>query len=135
MTQVTCYVFNREEIVSGPVYLIFYSCVWANNFLLAKTVQTCSWAHPASYLMSTGVLQRVKWLGCEVEHSPPSCAEVMNECLYGVYRDTLIIRSSLLTNARTVSSKRPRLHPFKPLPTYSSLIAFLFMFIYSDCYV
>lgn len=73
--------------------------------------------------------------GREVEHSPPTCAEVKNECsytptppirLYSVYRVTIIC-SSLLTNARTASSNRPRLHPFKPLLIYKSLIAFLFL--------
>jgi hypothetical protein len=65
----------------------------------------------------------ISWVpGREFEHSPPTCAEVKNECsytptppthLYSVYGDTLIIRSSLLTNARTVPSNRPQLYPFQ----------------------
>jgi len=33
-------------------------------------------AHPASYTMGTGSFLGVKWLGCGVDHPPPSSAEV-----------------------------------------------------------
>jgi hypothetical protein len=51
--------------------------VWfpaVRNFSLRHRVQTGSEAHPASYLMDTGV----KRLGREAGHSAPSSADVMN---------------------------------------------------------
>jgi hypothetical protein len=53
----------------------------AGNFSLHHRVQNGSGAHPASYPM-VKVLRtlslRVKRLGCEAGHSPPSSAEVKN---------------------------------------------------------
>lgn len=144
-TAVTCYVFIREEVVSGPVYLIFYSCVssYPNSYKLdgpsfASRQGQAIFSSQKPSRQALGPTQPpISWApGHEVEHSPPTCAKVKNECsytptppirLYSVYGDTLIIRSSLLTNARTVPSNRPRLHPFQPLPTYKSLIAFVFL--------
>jgi hypothetical protein len=144
-TAVTWYAFIREEVVSGPVYLIFYSCVSSspNSYKLdgpsfdsryGQAIYSSQKPSRQALGPTQPPVSRVP--GREVEHSPPTCAEVKNECsytptppirLYSVYRDTLIIRSSLLTNVRTVPSNRSRVHPFKPLPTYKLLIAFLFL--------
>jgi hypothetical protein len=44
------------------------------KFFLLHSVQTGSGAHPASYPMGA----RVKWPGCDDDHSPPSIAEMKN---------------------------------------------------------
>jgi hypothetical protein len=69
------------------------------DFSLFKNVHTGFGAHPASYLMCTGVISSVvKQPGLEVNNSSPSSAEVKNEwsytcpppiCFYGVDRKNL----------------------------------------------
>ena len=49
----------------------------ARDFSLLQTVQTISWAHPASHSMGTGVLSRGKEAGRGAD--TPSSAEVQNE--------------------------------------------------------
>jgi hypothetical protein len=51
------------------------------HFLLQNVLKG-SGAHPASYSMVTAVLTVAKLLGHEVNHSPPSTAEVKNEWSY-----------------------------------------------------
>jgi hypothetical protein len=47
------------------------------EFSLLHIVQTGRGAHPASYPMGTwGTFPEVKWQGYEVDHSPPTSAEV-----------------------------------------------------------
>ena len=75
------------------------------SFLFSKT-QTDSRAHPASYSMCHGVVPRgQRGGGCEVDHSSPSSANVMNEwsytcplpvCFHGVNRDNFIFPTALV---------------------------------------
>jgi hypothetical protein len=52
-------------------------------FLFSYTVETGSGAHTASYSVGIEDLSRgLRWPGREVGHSPPSRAEVKNECSY-----------------------------------------------------
>jgi hypothetical protein len=53
----------------------------ANYFSSILCVQTGSGAHPASYRMGTGgpFLGGKARPGCDVDHSPPSSAEVVHE--------------------------------------------------------
>ena len=54
--------------------------------LFLQNFQTCYGALTASYLKGTGVLFRgVKWPRREVDHKPPSNAEVKNEWSYNLY--------------------------------------------------
>jgi hypothetical protein len=51
----------------------------SGNFSFRHRIQTDSGAHPASYPVGTGCsFPEVKRPGCEVDHSPPSSAEVKN---------------------------------------------------------
>jgi hypothetical protein len=53
------------------------------GFFLQRLVQIGSRAHPASYPMGTGVITPgIYRQGREVDHSPPSSAEVKNAWLY-----------------------------------------------------
>jgi hypothetical protein len=55
----------------------------AGNLSLLHRVQNGSGAHPASYPIGTGIyFPGGKAAGCEVEHSPPSSAEVKNVWSY-----------------------------------------------------
>jgi hypothetical protein len=55
----------------------------AENFSLHHRVQNGSGAHPASYPVGIrGCFPGVKRPGREADHSPPSTAEVKNECRY-----------------------------------------------------
>jgi hypothetical protein len=137
-TVVTCYAIIREEAVSGPVYLIFQSCVSSspNSYKLdspsfdSRHGQSNFSSQKPSRQALEPIQPPISWVPKrEVEHSPLTCAEVKNECsytptppirLYSVYKDTLIIRSSFLTNAWKVPSNRPRLHPFKSLYLHTS---------------
>jgi hypothetical protein len=57
--------------------------VLVRDLSLLQNVQTVSGAHRVSYSMSTGVLSPgAKRPGREVNHSPPSSAEVKNEWSY-----------------------------------------------------
>ena len=66
-------------------------------FFLLQNVQTSSGAHPATYLIGTGVRsQAVKWQEHKVNHISTSSAEFKNEwsctssppiCLHGTDRD------------------------------------------------
>jgi len=54
--------------------------VGGGDFSLRRCVQTGFGAHPTSY---PGALSlRVKWLGCEADHLPPSSVEVKNAWRY-----------------------------------------------------
>jgi hypothetical protein len=117
-TAVTCDAFIRVEVVSGPVYLVFYSCISSSPNSYKLDGPSFDSRHGQAIFSSQKPTRQaigptqppISWVqGREVEHSPPTCAEVKNEYsyiptppirLYSVYRDTLIIRSSLLTNAR-----------------------------------
>jgi len=44
--------------------------------------QACCGAHPASFSVSTRVFTGVKWPGREVNHSPPSSADLNYEWSY-----------------------------------------------------
>ena len=59
--------------------LVFEFQYGQEMFSSPKTNQTGSGAHPASYLMGVGALSGDKWLGCDVDHSPPSGTEVNNK--------------------------------------------------------
>jgi len=62
-----------------PTYLVQFPAQ-AINFFLLQNVQNGSGSHPAFYSMDTGVLSPViKQVGCVVDHSALSCAEVKNE--------------------------------------------------------
>jgi hypothetical protein len=55
-----------------------FDCQQGMNFSLRHSVQTGSWAHPASYPMGTGgsTPEGVKRQGREADHSPPSSSKV-----------------------------------------------------------
>ena len=78
-------------------------------YLFSKTVQTGSRAQRASYSRGTGVFSRVvKRPRREVDHSPPSSAEVKNE-----WRDTstppICLHLYLLRNGIMVKVMLPRI--------------------------
>jgi len=63
---------SRVQILVGP-----------RDFSLLQNIQTHSGTHLASCSVGTGVLLLwLKWPGHEVNHSPPSCAEVEDEWSY-----------------------------------------------------
>ena len=70
----------------------------ARDFLFSITIETSSGTHPTSSGYQ-GSSWEVKWLGHEVDHSPPSSARVKNEwrctcippaCLGGMNRDSFL---------------------------------------------
>jgi hypothetical protein len=71
----------------------------ARDFSLPINVQTSSGANLASCFTGTdGSFTRVKWLGCKVDHSPPSSALVNNEwscTLHSLYMPLLHVQGKL----------------------------------------
>jgi hypothetical protein len=70
-------------------YVFLFNGAWvqilaeSRNFSLLQNVQTDSEAHPITHSMGIGVLPRgIKRPRREVDHSPPSSAEVKNEWSY-----------------------------------------------------
>jgi hypothetical protein len=60
-----------------------FETLQGREFSLLHSVQTYTGAHPASYLMGTGVLsQGIKRPGREADHSPQASAEVKNAWIY-----------------------------------------------------
>ena len=78
-------------------WLVVHIRAAARDFFVHQNAQTISGAHPSTCSVGTGVLSRViKVQGREVNHPPPSCAEVMNDwsctstvtvCLHDADRD------------------------------------------------
>jgi hypothetical protein len=77
--------------VTGWVVWVRFPAV--QDFSILHSIQTGSGAQPASYPMgSRGSFPRVKWQGCEADHSPPFSAKVKNGepylhfpiCLHGM---------------------------------------------------
>lgn len=58
-----------DKLLSGIQFL-----AGMRDFSLLHSAKTCSRAHLACYPMVT----RILWLGCEADHTPPSCAKVRN---------------------------------------------------------
>jgi hypothetical protein len=77
--------YSRPMNVSGTAEGCT-TVVWfpvGQNCSVHHDVQTSSGAHPAPYTVGTRVLYfAVKRLWREADHSPPSCAEVMNTWRY-----------------------------------------------------
>jgi hypothetical protein len=70
----------QRRVTEWTVRVLFPT---VQNFSIHQRVQTGSGAHPASYPVGTGVSSLgVKRQGREVDHSPPSGAEVKNDELY-----------------------------------------------------
>ena len=77
-------------------------------------VETKSVAHPASYFRGTCVVlgEGVKWLRCDVDHSPLSSTEVKNEWSYNsspTYAFKMFTGTSLCTRRRWVVNITPQL--------------------------
>jgi hypothetical protein len=93
--------FRGHHPESGPGYLRRYS-EWlrarrpGDRFPVearsSVRIQTGPGAHPASYIMGFGPLQGVKRLGCGVNPSPPSSAEVKERVELYVYSPLVLHR-------------------------------------------
>jgi hypothetical protein len=71
--------FMISWVVTAQWYSAGLRAGWSagdGNFSLHHRVQTGSGAHPASYSVPGALSLWVKWPGREVDHSPPSNAEV-----------------------------------------------------------